>query len=165
MEKKALSEIVSNIAIILLTMALVAALSPFIINFVKHGLNDSSACLGLEESVKYDDSFGYNCIDKNNSQIKVTLRTISDNSTYSRIKKVEINLVKANGEAKVLIVPSSNVTMLSSSGTISSSIPPIGNARTYIITDSTAYVLTEVYPIIDNNKLCTKTDTRSLEAC
>ena len=64
MKRKGLSEVVSTVLMVLITIAAVAFVANLAIPFVKNNLQHSTECLSARDYFKFDDSLGYNCYDQ-----------------------------------------------------------------------------------------------------
>ena len=65
MKRKGLSEIVSTVLIVLITIAAVAFVANLAIPFVRNNLQSSTECIASRGFFKFDDAQGYDCYDQN----------------------------------------------------------------------------------------------------
>ena len=64
-KRKGLSEVVSTVLVVLITIVAVAFVANLAIPFVKNNLQSSTECLSARDYFKFDDSLGYTCYDQN----------------------------------------------------------------------------------------------------
>lgn len=177
MKKKAVSDVVATVLIILLTVSAVALLVSFISPFVEKNLDSSTACLPYKEHYQFEqsvDGIYYNCYQINGSQVLVgaTIKFGSD-LNENEIENLNGLLVVFSGTSKVETVNLTNGK--SATKTLGgvwelegSSILEVNGAneiRTYVYNTTSSFSKAEIYPVLKSGKICEISDSINLEQC
>ncbi len=114
MNKKAVSEIVATVLIILLTVASIGILIGVVVPMVKKGLDSGSTCFDATSSISVITEKGYTCINRTGKTVKVHIGRGSKDfeladlriSVYAAGNSKTINGTKLPnaGETKVIII-------------------------------------------------------------
>jgi len=93
MQTRAMSEVVSNILLILITIAAVGLIASFIIPFIKDKLNNGTQCFDLKDYIQLED-LGKNCYNTENTSF-----SLSRGLEEQDISKIIVSLF-SEGEGK-----------------------------------------------------------------
>ncbi len=157
--KKALSQIVAVVFIILLTVSSVMIVAEFAVPFVKKNLYASNECIAYKEYFKFDEDSGFSCYDAPSGGYKISVLAKADDSdnniagfklVYSDgnlFQAVDVLEGNSPGSIKMLSDSSKNIE-----------IPKTGETRSYLYTSSNLYYSVEVVPVLKSGRVCEKTD-------
>ena len=179
-KKKALSDVVATVLIILLTVIAGAIIAQFIVPYVKDSLAESSECLDynngyfqFEEKIGLKDAKKYNCLKKGGGTTNYFGASIKARpSEQEVIDKVDgFNLVFiGETDSKSIVVKSgkkdSNFRTICGMVNMPLPIPSNGEVFTYVHRSFKNYIFMEVYPILKSGKECTSSRDRiAIEPC
>jgi FlaG/FlaF family flagellin (archaellin) len=172
--KRGVSTVVIEVLLILITIAAVMLVASFVVPFVREKLQQSTQCLDVKDSLQFQESitykgqeYNFNCENngvygfsvKNNGGMRNkslslggVVVTLSDGKN---IKKLVIRDGDGAGEIKLL--NSTSTTLI---------YPKAGDIQTYVYRNANAnYTLMEVYPLLENEATCEKTDSIEITKC
>lgn len=169
--KRGLSVVIASILLVLLAIVAVSILSGFVVPFVSKSLK-SADCFEYRNYYKFDESFGYNCYTE-------------EGITKSYIFSIKVNPDEVNQEIQGFSLRFlgdgigntfnlkegeiiTDMRMLDDIGGGSILIPKAGgeySVLTYVYTSDTLYNKTEMYPMIDDKRICEKSDEIKLVRC
>jgi hypothetical protein len=156
--KKGISEVISTVLIILLTIAAVSILSAVVISFVKDQLSAKDCLEAIDKLLIEDGKF--TCHNSTNTLIMVSRSSDSE----FKLKGLVISLKQNTGTSKVYNLqngsPVEEIRMYD--GTQEIRIPGAGGAETYVFSISSDYV--RVAPILESGKTC-KEVNKNLNQC
>ncbi len=180
MNKRGISEIVSAVLLILLTIAAVAVVSNVVLSYINNKLKSGTECQAyntgyfqFEQSI---DSYNYNCYQESTSPPRIkygfTVRSGEVESLISD-KVLGFNVVLSNQTSSTTI--SLNSSFMSDKiqeleGSPGSySLPNSGETRTYFYTLSTnplpIYQKAESYVVLKSGKICDLSDKIQINKC
>lgn len=153
MKRKAQSEVIATVLLILLTIAAVAVISAFLIPFLNKKISEGK-CFDYSNKIMILDNPKYTCYDSADGKLLVQTK-VGDLDEKSEIKSLMI-LVQEQGVTKNFeIIPgTSNPNILMYDGN-PVNLPNKNEARTYNITGISIPTAVHVYPIIPNDIKCT----------
>ncbi len=173
--KKALSQVVATLLIVLLTVVSITIIGGFIIPFVKEGLSESSSCLDYKDYFKFQEKFDfagatyrYNC-DSGNDLYGVSVKaSASQESISEKINGFEILFYNGQGSNKIDFVAgevNENLWMLDKAETTPLNIPNSGEIITYVYSSAESYNKMEIYPLLKTGGACEITDSIEIKPC
>lgn len=164
MEKKGLSEVVTTILIILLTVVAFVIIGGFVVPFVKNSLNQSTSCFSYKEYYKFDDSFSLNCLKISGGEnlYAFSIRKSSDKKLESGSNELDIVLRNANGEIETAKIKdggtsSKNIGGVSFVNSASTTLktPNSGGIISYLYKGSiNNHISAELYPVLKSGRIC-----------
>jgi len=171
--KKAVSEVIATMLIVLISVALIVVVAKFIIPFVKNSLTQSTECINYMNSYKFQESFysngnelRYNCFDKTN-HVGFSVKGDASIENDSSLLGFDLILYEEGSSKKISIRKgdSSEIKMLS--GNTSIQIPLRGEVRTYVYTKQGEGIFTsmEVHPVLASGRVCDVSDRIKLDVC
>ncbi len=176
MDKKGISDLVSVVLIVLITITAVAFIANLIIPFVSNNLKTSSECVNVRGYFSFDDSQGYDCYDSSGLygfSIKGGSSNVPDSGANISVIGFAAVLSKPDGSTSTLRVINGNlssgavggVRMLNSS-IANIYIPGNNEVQTYVYNaGATMYTQMDIYPIIASGKICDKSATATFLQC
>lgn len=150
MKKRAMSEIVSTVLIIMISVVAVGILSAVMIPLVKTNLSFNSACSTAGSGIYLDSIEGYSCLDKNNEILSVNIKKKDLDLNISRVK---LNVFSDDGSHSYYI-----------------NLPERFSGRIFYLNVSGLNDLekVEVYPIVslgNKNRLCDSGGSIKVSLC
>ena len=172
LKKRGMSEVVSSLLLILLTIASITIIVGVIVPFVKNNLSGTE-CFKTRDYFKFDESFGFNCYDEENGKYLITIKASGDNSSGKKIEGFNLRFLSEDNVNNAVLEVKNGIA----SGAISMLNPTIGGGNlvvpfsggkysvlTYNYTSSVIYKKVEVYPLIEK-KVCDMSDSVKLVEC
>ncbi|MDO8508456.1 MAG: hypothetical protein Q7S27_02105 [Nanoarchaeota archaeon] len=177
-QKRGMSTVIASVLLILLTISAVAIIANFIIPFTEDSL-ESTECFEFREHFLFDEDFDYNCYDTANGKYILSVKVRPENSSSEKVAGISFRLTSktsgtsatafegdvAAGEGdstKVIGILDRQIGI----GTIV--IPkPTGrySAITYNYTSTEAYEKAEVYPVLEDGRICEASDAIQITEC
>ena len=170
LKKRGLSEVVSTVMVIMLTVVALAAIAAFVIPFVRNSLQKSSECIGYEGYFSFDSSSSYSCNynEGDNYLIGSSIKAKADSRLSENAEGFALVLNFADGTSKKLEVNSSLTSeefwVAGHSGE-EVYIPNGGETRTYVYNSSVKAESAEVYAVLKSGAICVMKDTIKLINC
>lgn len=176
LSKKGLSPVVATIGLLLITVAAVGLIAGVVVPLVQNRLTESTECLGLEEYFTFYEEFDFNCYSViDDGVINYTLTAISiEADTISEEKAAEVRGLRiqflGEGEESGIEVTNevdadnSSLRMLKDSEP-KLSVPDRGGVRTYVYNSTAEFKRIEIYPVLNNGRICKQTDELRLYRC
>ncbi len=162
--KRGLSDVVSNMLIILLTISAVIIVGNIVIPFVNRSL-ESTSCFEFRDHFKFDDSFGYNCYDDSERYVI----SVKANGNVTNVEGLSLRFLGGDISDTITIkegLTLSNLKMFDESIGSGLIVPGASySALTYNYSSNQDYDRVEVYPIIAGDKLCDQSDSMRLVEC
>ena len=123
-EKKAVSEVIATVLIILIVITAIAIITPILINFTKTKLAQGQSCFDTLGKLSFDDG-GYAC--SNDTGAYLTIRL--GDTDIDEIKAI----VYKSGSSNPIIIKNGSVADIEMfDGSLSIEIPPKAGSRTYL---------------------------------
>jgi flagellin-like protein len=173
--KRGLSEVVSTVLVIMLTISAIAILAGFLVPFVRNSLNKGTECTSYGEFYSFDESFNYNCynITTGNNIYLLSIKKSSDRALENNSDELRIVFKTKSGEQKTLTVKnggaSSNLAgsiLVAGENNNNLRVPRAGGTLTYIYNGSTeSYESAEVYSVLRSGRICEQKDFINLRKC
>ena len=170
-QKRGLSQIVESVLLLLITIAAVSLIASFIIPFVRNNLNSGTECVPYRDYYQFDEETDYTCY-KNNytgASVKASASPEGNNTIGFEIVFVKAGLSekasvrKSNSESCACKGIKMLGTSCSSLGIVE--IPDNGELRTYVYNGTQIFESVDIYPVLNNGKVCDKSDSIKLKAC
>jgi flagellin-like protein len=171
--KKGLSEVVSTVLVIMITISAIAILAGFLVPFVKNSLTKGTECTDYNEYYTFDESFGYNCYNTSTGDniYLVSIKKSSDRVLENNSDEFRIVFKTKSGEQKPLVVKN-GVASSNLAGSIllpdenNLRVPRAGGTLTYVYNGSSeSYESAEVYPVLKSGRICEQKDFINLRKC
>ncbi len=172
LKKKGMSEVVSSLLLILLTIASITIIVGVIVPFVKNNLGKTD-CFKTRDYFKFDESFGFNCWDELNNRYLITVKANGDNSNAEKINGFNLRFL-SEGDINNVVLEIKDGETLSGFNMIDTDIGggnliiPFSGGKysvlTYNYTSSVIYKKVEIYPLI-GKKVCDISDSINLVKC
>jgi len=165
--KKGISSVVATVSLILLTFAAVVIVAGFVVPFVRDNLDSGSECFPYRDYFTFEEEYGYNCynITAGEKSQWVSVRTGSiDEEKEKRVIGFKLSFVRQGGSDVVDIDEvgsANNVMMLNGSSALT--IPKSGEVRTYIYAKNESFSSVEIFPKLEEGKVCAKSDSIKLD--
>jgi len=163
-KKRAVSPVIATILLVLLAVATVSIIAAVVIPFVKDSLSGSKECFDVLAQVSIDTENGFACYTPTNG-IQVVRITIKRSQKETDVASFKVS-VFGEGTSNSFDIKQggSNVEIYGGGTTIK--IPGPGEERTYVLTTSLENVESaEVYPVLENGKICDRSDNEELVEC
>jgi len=160
-DKNGMSEIVSSVLIILLTLAMAAVIYSIVVPLVKENMQRGSECLDyqdyftfLQEQDVGGKSYQLNCQSGNLYGFVVQAR---GNMDSGKVSGFLVSFSEKNGLTKTVQVKDGEaigkIRMLDGS-VAKISIPKSGDSYTYVYDSNESLESVEIYPIISSGRVC-----------
>lgn len=174
MNIKGVSPVVSEVLLVLLTIAAVAIISTLIVNFIKPNLEKSTECVPYQDYLKFREEIGgirYNCYDENSDKVGASINAKSGVED-SNIAGFKIVFVESDGSTTVKEINNNleagcgqdKISMFGScSGNLK--VPKSGDTYTYVYNSGKTFKTMEVYPILSNGRVCDRSDSINIINC
>lgn len=169
--KKALSNIVATVLLILLTIAAVVIIAGFVIPMVRDGLTGGTECFDYRDYFTFEEDFGYNCYNDSfvNRLYGVSVRAGGiDDESEAEIKGFRLSFTSGSESSAVdvdvgRITDSSEdgIRMLDASAVVLE-IPKSGEVRTYVFNSSNTFSSVDIVAKLKSGKVCDKSDSITL---
>ena len=183
--KKGLSDIITTILLVLLTMAIAAALLAFLRPYVQNNLNSSTECIAYQDYYQFQQTFvnntgtyNYNCFiaNANDSGALISISVASGTNLTSdeMISLSGFSLVFSTSTNSVPVMLINGQDVNKTVGGIwriddpTNSILNINQPNeviTYVYNSSAIYSTVDVYPVLKDGTTCPKSDTITLVPC
>ena len=173
-DKRGLSEVVSTVLIVMITISAIAILAGFLVPFVKDRLSKGSECTSYGEFYTFDESFKYNCYNATSGDniYLVSIKKSTDTALENNSDELRIVFKTESGEQKTLPVKNGGISSnLAGSivlyGENSLRVPKAGGTLTYIYNASSSeiYESAEVYSVLKSGRICEQKDFINLRRC
>jgi hypothetical protein len=171
--RKGLSEVVSTVLIIMISVAAAAIVFAAVRTFVITNTDRSTECLAYQNYFKFDASQIYNCYDSAKELLGFSVRALASNSEQPNLVNFTVVFIKEDASKRVDVAnaaPASGyaggVRMLKRS--ISDiRVPKSGELQTYIYNNSggESYDKMEIYAVLNSGRICDTKDTISIKPC
>lgn len=159
--KRGISEIVSTVLIILLTLIVAATIYSFVVPFVEKNLQSGSECIGYENYFKFVKEqnvngviYELNC--ESNGRQGVFVRSSGD-LNLNKVNGFQLVFLKDNGLTNSVKVlnnsPIGKVKMFNSPSPFIE-LPPQGDSRTYVYQSGESYKSMKIYSILNSGRVC-----------
>ena len=123
--KKAVSEVIATVLIILIVITAIAMITPILINFVKSKLNAGQSCFDTLGKLGFDES-GYACSNDTGAYLTIKM----GDSDIEEIKAV----VYKSGSSTPMIIKNGTIADVEMfGGSLIIELPPKGGSRTYLL--------------------------------
>lgn len=176
MIKRGLSEIIVVVLIVLLTLAAAGILISFVVPFVNNSLEEGTECFDYQNYFSFESENGLNCFVRDpepgerNYYLSIRAKTINQENKIEgmkilfksgdnvRVFDVKNNAPTGSGEGALNMIPNA----------LAFSLPDEGEVKNYFYDDlaeDASYEVVEVYPVLDRNRLCEKSDEIVIQAC
>ena len=162
LKKRGLSDVIATVSLILLAVAAIGIISSFIIPFVRNNLEESSSCLDYRDYFTFDDGFGYNCY--RDGLYAVSIR--AGGSKEADVKGIKLVFTDATGESRSVSIEENSADFGRNEGKIRRvnvslpiDVPKGGEVRTYIYNSSSTFDVVDIFPFLESEKICDKTDS------
>ena len=164
MNKKAVSEVVSTVLIIMITVAAVGIIMAWVIPMIRTNVDKGSACFDAQSDIALVTDSGYTCI-VNNATVNgvsgygnISLQIRKGPSTKVNLAGIQV-LVSLKGNTKSTIINSSSYTL-----------PANNEEKTYVVssTDYNNAESVKIAPIVklgSTNQVCDISQTVLLSTC
>ncbi|MBX4211888.1 hypothetical protein KW787_00320 [Candidatus Pacearchaeota archaeon] len=169
--RKGLSDVVTTVLLLLVTIAAVAIVAAFIVPWIRGSLNEGTACVSYNSYFTFDQTFGYNCRDPGTGAYHISVRAEPNSSAAESIQGFDLVFL-LKGATKVVHVrkgqESSCITNgISQKGLCSGTlkVPEAEELFTYSYYADSTYDAAEIYPVVKNGKVCGKSGSIELKAC
>jgi len=170
--KEGVSNVVTTILLILITIVAATLLGSFIIPFVRNTLAQSSQCIGYESYYKFQttmdlrgENYNFNCWQ--GEMYGFSIYANGGKTGNKELNKFAVVFYSADYSKRVDIEDNidstENITMLSAAEKLK--VPELGGIQTYVFKSDKEFSKIEVFPILDNGKLCEKTDEINIVSC
>ena len=171
-KKRGLSQVVSTVLLIMLTIAAVSMLAAFIIPFVKNSLTKSTECNGLDTSFSFDESFDFNCqsLNTNTGTYNITFSISRGNDQSEEVGGFLTTFYSTDESRAVQVIhlgtPTSDIMMFNKTS-VKLEIPKSGETRTYLFNANTkSYSKVEVRAVLKSGRVCEKiSDSIRITSC
>lgn len=172
--KKGVSTVVATILVIMLSVIAVVVVAGFIVPFVREQLAESTECVDYEGYFYFEEEFGLNCYTTQEREGEFESRTYAfsigakgdGNDLEKGVKGFRISLVKL-GDAKSIYIEegaeaTDEIRMSIGDGILE--LPGVGEVRSYNYTtvDEGYFNSLEIYPVLDNDRTCDRSDRISV---
>lgn len=168
--KKAQSEVITTVLLIMLALVLIAVVFAFVIPFVKNTLQKNQGCYELLGKVSIDNSMGLTCYSTSTKKLNVGIHfgEVGDNA-----KGVAIEVLLDDGSSKSYKIEQGStldgVAMYSASGAGSTilALPGDNEERTYTfdLTGLGKPGIVNAYAIAKSGKVCEEKTTINIQSC
>jgi len=167
-DRRGVSPVIATVLLIMITVLAVAILTGFILPFVRDGLSKSTECSDVDESFKFDESFGYNCrklYSEGSENVSFSVSRSNDDS--KKINGFSVAFY-GNGISKSFQVlngvPNPEIQMIGQNGL---EIPTSGETRSYIFnTTQLGYKKAELKVVLKSGRVCEKvSDSIEITEC
>jgi|SRR3989344_3182639 len=164
LQKKGLSAVVATIGLVLITFVAASIIISFVVPFVRDNLTSGSECFPYREYFSFDEELGFNCLN-GTSQYLISVRAKgADSATEQKVTGLKLSFVR-DGDTTVADIEDgaapSLIIAMASGGNLA--IPKSGEIRTYSYDSSMNFDSVEVFPKLDNGRVCDRTDSIKLE--
>jgi len=172
--KKGVSDVVTTVLIIMLTIAAIGVIAGFVVPFVKESLQKSTECKDYQGFYTFDESFKLNCninniytfsiktigIGAGESNFSIgkgentTNYTVSANKVLAEnVAGIKLILTKSDGTTKSAEINSTSDSIVMYGGE-TFALPEPGEIRSYNYSSADEFKSAEVYPILKNGRIC-----------
>jgi len=166
--KRGLSEVVSVVLIVVLTIGAVALIANFLIPFIRDQLDYSKDCYGSLGGLEVIYELGNvkTCYDPNLGEANIIISR--SNSFDSELYGLVISLMKTSGESERFDIYNNTITTNVGmyQGAIGSELelPSPGTEKTYVF-NSADVEKVQIAVILKNNKLCKESQVYEVPEC
>jgi hypothetical protein len=176
MRKRAVSEVIATVALVMITLAAVAVIAPVVLKFVKGNLDKSSECLGLKDSLKFEPDLGYNCVGPvegwgSTPVGQISIRATNEEKVYSKLNGLNgFKIILMDSNSGSVSAEMRDLPMFDTDGQAYNDfgvLPDLGGVRTYLadITLGKTYVRAYIYPINKKGVVCEYSDSTEVGIC
>lgn len=174
--KKGVSQIISTILLILISIVAFASIVAFVVPFVQEQLEGSRECFNVPEQISIIDSSEYTCFNNDKIKVGVSVKRSSEEVEIGGFQFAVRGKNTAGEENSVVVevkggTPAANVNMLN--GDPDLILPKKGEEKTYVITLAPGRAESAVSspekvviaPISAKGKLCNIADEVEIPRC
>jgi flagellin-like protein len=179
--KKGVSDVVTTVLIIMLTIAAIGVIAGFVVPFVKNSLQKSTECADYKGFYTFDESLSFNSNCYSGSTYVFSIKAISaevggstfvvgkgvNATNYSvapnkklieNVDRIKLILTRADGTTKsadIINDSKSGIGGVSMYGNMDNIVlPGPGGIVTYNYTSTDAFARAEVYPVLKSGRIC-----------
>lgn len=173
--KRGLSEVVTTVLIIMLSVAAIGIIAGFVVPFVKNSLQKSSECLQYDNYLTFSEESGLNCylLSGQNYLHGVSITALNNKELAENVEGIVLVFRAPNAESKTITArtgaASSEFWMPAKTdlGVAHSDIeiPSPGETRTYVYNASMQFNSADVHPLLKSGRICDNKDTINLISC
>ncbi len=188
-KKKALSEVVATVLIILITVVTATLIAQFLVPYVSNTLTKSSECLNynngyfqFEEKVGIKDAEKYNCLDNRTTTTTPPTGYLlfgasikarpSEQDVIDKVEGFNLAFIDETSSKSIVIKPGvqdNKFKILGKNFGDALAVPSNGEVFTYVYSETDPgknYQTIEVYPILKSGRQCTSARDRiTIEPC
>ena len=155
--------------IILLTLVAVSIVAGIVVPFVNKSLK-STSCFKAKDYLSFDDRSKYNCYDESNARYIIAVKSKLNETTKEGIKGFNLRFIKEDNVKVIGIIEGSidpNLKMFDQSISANLILPSAGKypSLVYNYTSSETYEKVELYALMNDDRVCDKSDSIKLPKC
>lgn len=176
-KKRGLSAVIATVLLLILTIAAVAVIAGVIIPFTKGRLGSSTECVSYQDYFSFEEIFElseqeyrYNCRTQDNGNYLhgISVRAKTDDSLSENVAGFDLRVISKEGSSEKLSFRESviieNVRIINKTQEIAT--PKSGGVITYVYkTGTNSYDKYEIYPVLKNGRICSKSDNIDIVFC
>ncbi|RMD65921.1 hypothetical protein D6817_05175 [Candidatus Pacearchaeota archaeon] len=173
MQRRALSNVVATVLLIIVTITGVLIIAGIVVPLVRNTLANASSCTDYQAYFSFSDEFGFNCFDSSTNTYIISVS--AKPTTEELASKVEgfylvfkTSTSSESAEVKGGNSPGTNGITMTGDSTAPIAIPRQGQTFTYnytVASGSPRFSKVEIVPILEGGHACTKTDVAEIRDC
>ena len=178
--KRGISDVVTTVLIIMLTLVAVGVIAGFIVPFAREGLQKSTECTDYQGFYTFDESLESDSFKTNCKSDGEYIFSIKSNDHSIENESVSSQELRENIKGIKLIIRRADETTSSTNiinGSISESVemyngdtllvlPRAGGIQSYKYFSEEEFVSAEIYPILKNERICADVvESIKIKAC
>jgi flagellin-like protein len=171
--KRGLSEVVSTVLVVMITISAIAILAGFVVPFVRDSLSKGSECSSYGEFYTFDESFSYNCYNTTNGDnvYFISIKKSADRELENNSDELRVVFKTKTGEQKTATVKNGDASSNLREGILlpgeaNLRVPKAGGTLTYVYNGaSEIYESVEVYSVLKSGRICDQKDFINLKEC
>ncbi|MCU0641977.1 MAG: hypothetical protein MUF61_00125 [archaeon] len=170
--KRGVSPVIATVFVLMLTVSAVALIAGFLVPFVKKSLYKSSECVNYKEVYSFEESLGYNCVQKTEGLYAISVKAKFDKELLGGVAGFRVVFKNADGTSKGIEVKNDTsasneqggIRLLGREGL---RIPAAGETITYVYRGASGetFASAEVYPVLNSGTICGEKDSIELIQC
>jgi len=152
--KRGISDVVTTVLIIMLTLIAVGVIAGVVVPFVREGLQKSTECMDYKEVYTFDESFDLNC--KSEGLYKFSIKANGDGDLIEKVSGIKIIVRREDETTETMDILNGKISegiIMSNEETILI-LPGPSGVKSYYYTSQGEFVSAEVYPVLENGRIC-----------
>ena len=173
LKKRGVSTVVATLLIVLITIVIGGIVATVVKQFTERSIEESAKCQLYRDYFTFDESFGLTCVNMSAGNITTFSLQAAQVNEELKTPLEGFNIVLSGNKDSIVADVRLNMSGSSALGgiwifddpSLVIKLPKQGEIITYAYNASQFYDRLEVYPVVEGEQICAKSDSILLESC